>query len=162
MARDHARIHVSIWDDADFKNLPATAQSMYFTLCSQPRLSYAGVLDYIPSRLTPLAADQTDAKVRAAVRVLEKARFVIVDRTTHELLIRTYIRHDGVLNRANMGKALGRAMGNVMSPALLDEIRRELVGLFYDDNQLAGWVGLRAQSPMEFAMASGIPLDQED
>lgn len=165
MARDHARIHVAIWADDDFRALPAHAQHVYMTLVSQPRLSYCGVLDYFPSRLAALSGDGTEAKIRAAIKTLERARFVVVDRKTHELVIRTYVRHDGVLQRPNMGKAMGRALGHVVSDRIRSVIIDELSRLHKADPKLAGWIGFRDECPKEYDMACGMqyamPLPME-
>jgi hypothetical protein len=162
MARDHARMQLAIWDNDDFKALDVASQNAYWTLVTQRRLSYAGVLDYFPSRVATLASDNTEARVRAAVRRLEKTKFVVVDKSTHELLIRTYIKHDRVLERVNMGKACARAYGLVVSPTIRDAILLELGRLLAADPNLAGWVGFKEQDPMAFGiacdMASTMPL----
>lgn len=158
MARDHARIQVDIWGDEDFRALPVQAQSTYLTVVSQPRLSYCGVLDYFPGRLAALSSDGTESKVKAAVKVLERARFVVVDRGTQELLVRTYIKHDGVMQRPNMGKAMGRALANVVSDKIRAVIRSELARLHDEEPGLSGWVGFRAEHPIEFDMACGMQL----
>lgn len=162
MARDHVRMQLAIWDNDDFKALDGASQNAYWTLCTQKRLSYAGVLDYFPSRVATLSSDGTEAKVRAAVRRLEKTRFVVVDKKTHELLIRTYIKHDRVLERTNMGKACARAFGLIVSPTIRDTILTELGRLMAQEPNLAGWIGFKEESPTAFAiaceMASTMPL----
>src|SRR5690349_13811993 len=109
MARDHARIYLAIWNDENCHKRDQAAQHTYWMLLSQERLSYCGVLDYFPSRLATLTDGATEAKIKAAVKTLERRKFVVLDPETHELLIRTYVRHDGVFDRVNMGKAVGRA-----------------------------------------------------
>ncbi len=153
MARDHVRMQLAIWDNDDFKALDGASQNAYWTLCTQKRLSYAGVLDYFPSRVATLSSDGTEPKVRAAVRRLEKTRFVVLDKQTHELLIRTYIKHDRVLERSNMGKACARALGLVVSPLIRDAILTELGNLMSQQPNLAGWIGFKEQSPEAFAIA---------
>ena len=165
MARDHVRMQLAIWDNDDFKALDGASQNTYWTLCTQKRLSYAGVLDYFPSRVATLASDGTEAKVRAAVRRLEKTRFVVTDRQTHELAIRTYIKHDRVLERVNMGKACARAFGLVVSPVIRDAILVELGRLLASQPNLAGWIGFKEEDPMAYGiacdMASTMPLPME-
>ena len=154
MARDHARVKVSIWNDPDFRALPMSDQWGYLAAFSQAPLSYCGVLDYVPGRLAKLASDLTQSKVKTIVRGLEKSRFFVVDRETQELLVRSYVRHDGVLERVNMGKAVGSAIERVTSATLRDAVCTELGRLMVADPRLAGWVGLKETSPMAFAMAS--------
>lgn len=162
MARDHARILTAIWRDEDFRALPPDAQHVYFTAISQQALSYAGVIDWRPSRLAALARDNTSRKVQAAVTKLERRRFVVVDRDTEELLIRSYVRHDGVLDRTNMGKACARALDRVVSLRLVGCLYDELGRLYASRPDLAGWAGFADINPDAFdrvcAMSSTIPL----
>lgn len=162
MARDHARMKTSRGNDADWRALSMDAQWLYDTLMTEPRLSYCGVLDYFPGRLAERATDATEAKVRAAVKRLEKARFVVVDHGTSELLVRSFVRHDGVLDRPNMGKAMARALMLVTSRKVRDSILMELARLIEEQPKLSGWTGFAEIAPDEYAMAqamsSTIPL----
>lgn len=125
MARSHARILTAIWQDDDFVSLSAEAQRMFFVLISQPKLSTCGVLDYMPSRLARTSRDSSADDVERAVAELEHRRFVIVDRDTDELLIRTFIRNDGVCHRWQMVVAVWSAWENVLSRRLRMAIVRE-------------------------------------
>ena len=51
MARSEARVLVSIWSDPDWLALTSTAQRAYLLLLSQPKLSLAGCLDWMPQRV---------------------------------------------------------------------------------------------------------------
>lgn len=156
MARDHARIKCNIWSDEDFTSLRIVAQHAYFWLESNLGLSRCGVITYIPARFTHLAADLTEAKIRKAVDELRETRFAIVDDRTQELLIRSHVRHDGVLDRVNMGKATGTAFEAVSSPLLKEAIGNELRRLMNERPDLLGWKGLAETSPTAHAMASGM------
>lgn len=156
MARDHARIYTSIWNDPTWRKLDQAAQHTYLMVLSQPRLSYCGTLDFFPSRLASQVAGLTESKVRTAIRTLEKLKYLIVDRDTHELAVRSYVRHDGVLNRRNMGNAVGRALGTVVSQPIRDVILHELGRLYADDQTLAGWDGFKDYDPIAFDMACAI------
>lgn len=162
MARDHARVQVGIWNDDDFRTLDAAAQHAYLMLASQSRLSYCGVMDYLPSRFSVLTKGSTEAKVEQAVKALERARFVVVDRKSQELLVRSYVRHDGVLDRVNMGKAVARALEHVVSKSIRSAILAELARLYGEKPTLPGWVGFRDLAPDAYAMtcemASTMPL----
>lgn len=139
MARDHARIKVNIWGDEDFKDLRAPQQHAYFVLTTQAKLSYCGVLDYIPSRLAKLAKGLTEAAVEAMVEGLEKAEYVVVDRDTQELLIRTFVRHDGLLESPNITKAMAKDYLEVISPRIRAAVLAELQRAYREDPHLAGW-----------------------
>lgn len=156
MSRDHARIKTSIWDDPDFLALRVTEQHLYLALVSNKGLSRCGVLDYVPSRFEHLASDLTPARFKAAAKVLAKTRFIVIDGHTQELLVRTYVRADGVLDRVNMGKATGSAFEAVVSPDIREAIGHELRRQMKDDPDLPGWVGLAATSPAAHAMACGM------
>ena len=136
MARDHARVKTSIWDDPDFIGLKSAEQHVYLALMSNKGLSRCGVVTYIPARFEHLAADLTPARFKAAVSGLCNQRFVVLDERTQELLLRSYVRHDGVSD------AFRRAIGD------------ELARLMHDEPDLLGWQGLAITSPVAHAMAS--------
>ncbi|MFI5426080.1 hypothetical protein [Aeromicrobium sp. UC242_57] len=120
---------------------------MYDTILSQPGLSYAGVLDYIPGRLASLAKGNSAKKVEASVEKLVVARFVVVDEATAELLIRSFVRHDGVLARANMGKAVARAYGKVLSPKVRNAVLDELARAYNEGESHSGLSGFADIEP---------------
>lgn len=161
MARTHSRLKVSIWDDPDFIALKRDEQHAYFMLMSNKGLSRCGVIDFIPSRFEGLAADLTDAKFRSAVTGLQRARFVVIDRRTQELLLRSHVRHDGVLDRVNMGKAVGTAYEAVVSRSIRAVICEELARYMKESDTLPGWIGLAATSPEAHAMACGMESRME-
>lgn len=162
MPRDHARFQTAIWRDQDWRSLPWEAQWAYKMLASQESLTYAGVLDYRPGRLAALASNTTARKVDLAVKRLEADRFVIIDHDTEELLIRSYVRHDGVMDRSNMGKAVARALNKVVSLAVRRAVLHELSRLYEQNPTLAGWDGFGELNPDDMAtvtaMSSTIPL----
>lgn len=150
MPRDHARIQTAIWRNKDFRALTKDSQHMYFVLLSQPSLSYCGVLDWWPNRLANLSDDGDETAVFAAVKELIEAKFIGLDVTTSELLIRTYVRHDGVLNRKNMGKAMGRALEQVVSLDVHHSVVVELARLYNEDPNLTGWEGFEELYPDDY------------
>jgi len=125
MARDHARIHLSIWDDPDFLALPVAQQWTYLALAASPFLSYCGVHPLVPAKIAERAGDMTERKVSAALRGLADARFIVPDPSTAELAIRTYVYWDGVLKMPNVVRAMNRAYAKVMSELLRGVIRDE-------------------------------------
>ena len=156
MARDHARIKTMIWDDPDFQKLKIDEQHAYFALLSNKGLSRCGVADFIPSRYEHLASDMTPTRFRAAMKGLRRANFVVIDDRTQEILVRSYVRHDGVLDRVNMGKATGTAFESVVSDEIKRAIGAELRTLLSVKPDLPGWIGLADTSPMAHRMASGM------
>lgn len=161
MARDHARIKVKIWDDPDFLALRITEQHVYLALISNKGLSRCGVLDYVPSRYEHLAADMTAAKFRRSVEALRASRFLVVDERTQELLARSYVRQDGVLDRVNMGKATGTAFEAIVSDVIRNAVADELRRLMRESPDLPGWAGLAVTSPDAHAMSCGIESSEQ-
>lgn len=156
MARDHSRVKVRIWDDPDFLRLRVDDQHAYLMLMSNKGLSRCGVLTFVPGRFEDLASDLTPTRLRKAVQALRKARFVLVDDRTQELLVRSHVRHDGVLDRLNMGKATGSAFEAIVSDSIRKAIGDELARLMRDCPDLPGWEGVAVTSPTAYAMACGM------
>lgn len=122
MARTYARILTSIWRDKDFCALPARAQHTYMLVLSQPDMSACGVVFFRPKRWATLAPDTSQDDVEAALGVLEDRGYVVIDRETDELWVRSFIKYDGVLKHPNMRKAMRSAITHVMSDAIADAI----------------------------------------
>jgi hypothetical protein len=76
-------------------------------------------------------------------------------------LVRSFIRHDNILARRNMGHACGRALGEVHSPTLKDAVLHELARLWTEDKSREGWAGLKDYDPIAFDMACAIACDME-
>lgn len=161
MARDHARIQTAIWRDPDFRALRLEAQHTYLALASQQALTYAGVIDHRPGRLASLSEGTTTRKVEAALALLIDRNFIVVDRQTEELLVRSYVRHDGVMARVNMGKAVGRAIDQIVSLALRRAVLVELARLHSERPDLAGWQGLADLNPDAMAGVHALALATE-
>ncbi|MFC8009106.1 hypothetical protein [Streptomyces cinereoruber] len=128
MARGHGRILTSIWEDADFLALGEREQRLYLFLISQPNLNHAGLLDLTLRRWSRKARGLTSAELEKLLQALEETRFVVMDEDTEELLIRSFIRNDGVWR---MPKVMGAAVSGALEisskhlqRALLDEMDR--------------------------------------
>lgn len=128
MARGHGRILTSIWEDADFLALDEQAQRLYLFLISQPNLNHAGLLDLTLRRWARKAAGLSVADLEDRIAALSKARFVVVDDDTEELLIRSFVRNDGVWRMPKVMGAMVSGALEISSPllrrALLDEMDR--------------------------------------
>lgn len=161
MARDHARMQTALHHDAEWKRLDQAAQHTYWMLTTHPDLSYCGVIDYLPSRWLDFASGLTEAKIKAAIRKLERGKYVVVDRKTHELLVRSFIRHDKILARRNMGNACARALGAVHSGVIRDAVLHELGRLWLEDKSRDGWGGFKDYDAIAFDMACAMACDME-
>lgn len=146
MARSHAKIHCSIWDPgSDFIALTGGAQRIYQLLLSQKKLTLVGLLTYTPSRWARLAADTTLASVEGDIDELEASRFVVVDRDTDELLIRTLVKNDVANGRLLDNVNLLRGMWNAWTA-----IESRLLRLVAVENIPASvWDSPKAQPPAE-------------
>lgn len=141
MARNFARIYTRIWHDRTFRELKVDAQHAYFAILSSPDLSHVGVTDYIPQRLAGLSDDGNKRRTTAALDLLKAKRFLVIDPDTAEMCVRTLVRHDGIFDRVNMGKAAGRAFNKVHSLDIRDSLIDEMARLYRHDPELAGWAG---------------------
>ncbi|WP_200309151.1 hypothetical protein [Streptomyces adelaidensis] len=117
MARGHGRILTSIWDDADFLALDERQQRLYLFLISQPNLNHAGLLPLTLRRWSRKAHGLTSAELEKRLQALESARFIVMDDDTEELLIRSFVRNDGVWKQP-------KVMGAMVSGALEISSRR--------------------------------------
>ena len=147
MARDHARLLISIWSDCDFTALTSRQQIVYLAMASSPDLSWCGVLPLAPGRMSDLSSDMTENRVRSDTKSLEAARFIVTDSHTAEVLVRTYIHHDGILGQPNVTKACIRALSRCHSEAILEAIKVELGRELQRDPGARGWPIVRSESP---------------
>jgi hypothetical protein len=81
--------------------------------------------------------------------------WAVVDRDSHELLIRTYVRHDGLLASPNVTKAMVKDRAALLSDRLREVVDDELNRAYLEDSKLAGWKGLRAADDALFRKVSG-------
>lgn len=120
--RKEARISTAVWRNPSFTALPLACQGLYWMLLSQPDVSMCGVLPYLPARWAAMCGTED---VDKALTLLEEAGSVIVDRDTSEVLIRTFVKHDGVLRgpktRAGMWKAWDSILSDRLRRVVLDQ-----------------------------------------
>lgn len=126
MPRTHGRIQATIWNDPDFIGLEAGPQRLYLFLLSQPDLSHAGLVPMRIRRWAKKVRHGTAASVTADLGDLEDARFVITDEDTEEVLIRTFVRNDGVYKQPKVMLRLREDARQIESPTLRSAFRVEL------------------------------------
>lgn len=120
MARTYTKLMVSLSTDADFLKLSERAKYVYLMLLAQPKLSSAGCIPYQPTKWVKWSTDSTLETVARAIGELQAASFVYVDDDTEELLIRSFIRHDGGYKNPKMRVAVESAIAAIESDALRD------------------------------------------
>jgi hypothetical protein len=130
MARDRASINTNLWVDQDWRNLPTAEQHLYMMLLSHPTLSYAGVADWRTARLAAMTGDATPESVAAAAEGLQAERFVFIDNETEEILIRSFLRHDGLLKQPKLSISMVNAFGAIASSRIREVVTHELQKLY--------------------------------
>lgn len=143
MARKFGQIDVNIWNDDDFLDLTFPAQWLYLHLATREQLSYAGVMDWRPKHIAPKANGLTIGTILDAADELAEHRYLVIDDDTEEVLVRSFVRNDGMLKQRNMGAAVAKAHGAVGSRILQGVIVHELNRLRTEEPTLAGWEGLK-------------------
>jgi len=131
--RVFAQLKLSIWTDPDFTSLTPDAQLIYITALSHPTVNLAGVLDYVPAKFARLSKGMTAKRVQAAVAELEKARFVVSDDDTGELLVRSAIRSSGAWKKPTTAKSIVTDVAHTFSDPLRLVLREELRRTVADD-----------------------------
>jgi hypothetical protein len=126
MARDYGQVFSRIWRDPDFIALPGAEQRTYLMLLSQESMNYAGVLDLTVGRWARYAPDTTPADLRRSLATLAERRYVLTDEDTEEVLVRSFIRNDGLWRNVRMLRGAIRSALQVQSPALRLSLAEEL------------------------------------
>ena len=133
MARGHGQILSSIWEDADFLALDEREQRMYLFLISQPNLNHAGLLPLTLRRWSRKARELTVAELEKRLAALQETRFVVTDDDTEELLIRTFVRNDGVWRMPKVMAAMVSGAGEISSAKLRRALLAEMDALPLDE-----------------------------
>ena len=71
--------------------------------------------------------------------VLEEREFIVVDRATEEVLVRSFVKHDGLMDQWNMAAAVARTFSAVASKPLRGAIVHELKLLSTEYPEWRGW-----------------------
>lgn len=128
----YAPLLVRMWDDPDWVACSPRAQWFYMLLLSQPKLNKAGVISLTINWWSKLAAGGGVQQVESALAELEQHGFIVVDRDTEELLVRTYIRNSGVAKQPNVLKRALREAREVNSRTIRVALAAELNRLDLD------------------------------
>lgn len=123
----HARFLCRMWDDPDWIALSPRGQWFFMLLYSQAALNRAGVTALTSKRWKRLASGPAvEQQIALAMKELEDANFLVVDPDTEELLVRSYMRNDGIAKQPNMLKLACRQAREVLSPLLRSALEAEL------------------------------------
>lgn len=139
MAGKYGKIYKSVWDDPDFRSLSMEAQNLYWMLNSSKQTTFAGIVPLAPARFMDLANNLTEKKFTSALRELERKKYVLVDKKSLEIMVRTYIKWDESLRNRNLATAVGRAIEQIFSKKLRAALAEELAALMSENGDLIGW-----------------------
>lgn len=140
MAREYARIRMSVNEDEDIEELSADAQWIYFRiLVPEPTLNYAGVADWRPRRQRAKARDMSLDRFLAAAAELEEARYILVDLDTEEVLVRSYIRSDELLRNPKMAASVVKGYRAIASRTLRAAVVTEVQRIREDFPDYSSW-----------------------
>lgn len=164
MAREHAMIKVSIWQDDDWRDLPANAKLLYLTLTTSATLTYCGVADWRPRRIAALVSDWTADDVIDAALILIERHYIVVDEATEECLVRSFIRNDGLMKQPKMAVSVALAYAGTSSRTIRGVIIHELNRLYVDQPGLNGWSRPQATEllRLESIDSDDLPLPDDD
>lgn len=116
--RSYSRFKLEAWTQPEWRALTSSAQRLYMLLLTQPTLTAAGCLPRQPRKWAQLAADTTVESIEQALAELAEARYVLLDDDTEEVLIRTFIHHDGWVANVRRAKAVESAVSRIESTGL--------------------------------------------
>lgn len=139
MARDYAQVKLDMWGDDSWRALSPGAQHLYLALLTSPSLSNCGVADWRPKRLVSLAAGWALRDLYAAADELVGGLFIVVDEDTEEVLIRSFLRNDGIMKQPKMAAAVANAHTALASHVLRGVVVHELARLRDEQPDLKGW-----------------------
>ncbi len=126
MAREHGRLAYTLFRDSDFRALSRSAQALYMQLLAQKEINNAGVCPLMVSKWARGCDELDEAAVWVTLRELQAARFVFFDEESEELLVRSFIRNDGILKQPNLVKNALRCAEQVESETLRGVLAEEL------------------------------------
>lgn len=120
----YVRLQRDIRLDPDYRALSRDAQWLYKELLID--VDFIGVADWAPRKLAKIAVNTTPLEVETAAAELRAALFIVVDDETGEVLVRTFVKHDGLYKQPNMCVAMVKAFRKIGSPTLQGIISHEL------------------------------------
>jgi len=134
-----AQIRPSMWLDDEWRDLTKDAQHLYMLLLTDPERSYCGVVDWKPARIVQRAREWSSLELMRAAAELSYSYFLVFDQETEEVMVRSFMRHDGLLTQPTLGISVANAFGVVGSNKIRAAIVHELIRLRKERPELASW-----------------------
>ena len=154
MARDRASIRIDMWGDGDWRDLSQDAQHLYMLLLSHPKLSYAGVTEWHPGKLAAMTNGVDAGKIMASGSALESHGFIVVEPSTDEVLVRSFIKHDGLMKQPKLVVSMTTAYAAVASRRIQLVIAHEVQKMRDREPDLRAWGVKQVQTILD-AKGSG-------
>lgn len=149
MARDRASIRIDMWGDGDWRDLPRGPQHLYMLLLSHPKLTYAGVTEWHPGKLAAMTHGSDAAEIVAFGAVLESRGFIVVEPSTDEVLIRSFIKHDGLMKQPKLVVSMTTAYAAVASRRLQLVIADEVQKMRDREPEMRAWQVKQVQTVLD-------------
>lgn len=147
MARSYARIDVQRFHDTDWRALTLPQKAVFDMMLTHPKLSLCGALDLKYGSLCGYSVDLNVDTLSGLLEALEADRFIAVDWDTDEAVIRTFVRHDGVLQNQNLGRGMWSAWVAVESAKLREFVLDNLPELAFEERFKPPELALRNRRP---------------
>ena len=157
MARDRANINTGIWTDDEFIDITRDEQWLYFLLMTDPKLSYAGVTDWRPGRLAQRSSNTTKEDIEQAGAMLQAGRYIFIDEDTEEVLVRSFLRHDGLLKQPRLGVSMFNAYGSIASKDIRKVVIHELKRLH---DEFPDWKAFGVEQVKELLKRSSADMSE--
>lgn len=159
MARDRANINTGIWTDDTFIDISRDEQWLYFLLMTDPKLSYAGVTDWRPGRIAQRSSNTSKADIEQIGAGLQAGRYILIDEETEEVMIRSFLRHDGLLKQPRLGVSMANAYGAIASKNIRKVVTHELKRLH---DEFPEWKAFGVEQVKELLKRSSADMSELD
>lgn len=125
MARTEARLLFTVWEGLAV--LSDAGKLAYFAVMTDPSLTQCGAGPLRPSRWSKKLGWKSDpSKIEQALSEVDEHRKIFVDHDTEEVLIRTFVRRDGVARMPNVLRSALKSAVMIESHRLRKELAVEL------------------------------------
>ena len=128
-----------MWLDDEWRSLTMPAQHLYLLVLTDPELSYAGVADWRPARIQQRAAEWQMRDLMLAAGELSYTYFLVFDEDTEEVMVRSFLRWDGLLKQPRMAVSMANAFGSIGSNKIRAAVVHELSRLKRENPDWGAW-----------------------
>lgn len=159
MAREYSKTNVTIWQDDDWCALPFPAQHIYRMLWDHPLLTYCGVVDWRPAKLSAWSAGLDRDLIKQFTDCLQARHFIVVDEDTEECLVRSWVRWDGLIRQPRLAVSFANAYAAVASRTLRGVVIHEMKKLKDREPEATGWAKPSVQAMFDLPDIDAKSLD---